>query len=200
MSEFSDRPFALGTLIGLRSFRVDHYGRLKATALDVVWTPGENVARCFHSLVAPPSMYSFAAMTSSLLYGGGGYSTPAAETKPKKPPTDHRPGALECTCGFYAYFDEGKNRYHQPGQLRAVVEGYGLVTVGQRGFRAEKARILGLVIPPKKVNASTDAVRANYPDVTVFESRAHALHAHPLVRPSLPSPDVDPDFWTREAL
>lgn len=57
-----------------------------------------------------------------------------------------------CSCGFYAYFHP-KDAFYS-GAVQGVVEGYGRVTLGSKGFRAEKARILGLVAPRFHVSPS----------------------------------------------
>ncbi len=61
-----------------------------------------------------------------------------------------RVGQIGCTCGYYGYFDNGHNPHHTKGNVLAVVEAYGVTTVGSRGFRAEKARIVGLIDPAHK--------------------------------------------------
>lgn len=40
-------------------------------------------------------------------------------------------------------------------------------------------------------------VRELYPDVKVYPSIEAAVAAHPLVKPELPSPESDPEFWQR---
>ena len=45
-------------------------------------------------------------------------------------------------------------------------------------------------------------VLANYPDVPVYPSIEAALREHPLTVPPddpVPTPETDPDFWTRSA-
>lgn len=52
-----------------------------------------------------------------------------------------------CTCGFYSYHD-GSNEYHNFfNSIPAVVENYGKVVIGDRGFRAEKSRLVAVVMP-----------------------------------------------------
>lgn len=53
----------------------------------------------------------------------------------------HRPPAVGCGCGFWAYHDGSS---YPAGPVSGVIEGYGRVTIGPRGFRAEKARIVAL--------------------------------------------------------
>lgn len=55
---------------------------------------------------------------------------------------------MQCNCGFHGYHN-GDNDFGEEllGRVTAVVEAYGKVIVGDRGFRAEKARILAIVDP-----------------------------------------------------
>lgn len=149
--DFSVRPFAAGTVVGLRSFRITQDGHLRAaTRPDAIWQQGENLAECLRYW---PSM--------KITEDG-----------------DHRVANAHCTCGFYAYFDGG-NDYDRFHTITGIVEGYGTVTVGSRGFRAAKARIVALV----DRGARLDLVAEHYPDVPVYPTLAEALAAHPLTKP-----------------
>lgn len=148
--DFSVRPFAAGVVVGLRSFRVLPEGHLTAVVKESPWHPGENLAKCFRYW---PSME----VTEGV---------------------DHRVANADCTCGFYAYFDGG-NDYGSARTITGVVEGYGTVTVGSRGFRAAKARIVAIVAD----YARADLVAANYPDVPVYPTLELALAKHPLTKP-----------------
>jgi hypothetical protein len=60
-------------------------------------------------------------------------------------PGDHVPvGTARCRCGFYAYHVK-RDGGDFSGAVDGIVEGYGVVTVGSKGFRCQKARILALV-------------------------------------------------------
>lgn len=211
MTEFSDRLFAAGSLTGIRSWRVDRYGRLLASQINAVWTPGENVGRCFKDRFSGGVVYH----GSTVKYTfdpttGYGYATPsltgasilsAPRFEQYTPPCDkHTPGALSCKCGFYAYFDNGPNAYHEGGNVLGLIEGYGVTTVGTRGFRSEKARIQAFIIKPRDRVGLTARVLANYPDVPVFERKREAFEQFPLTPPDFPLPESDPEFWTREVL
>jgi hypothetical protein len=69
-----------------------------------------------------------------------------------------------CRCGFYGYYD-GSDDFKRDATVSAVVEGYGEVLIGTRGFRASKARVLALCIPeaaavePKKPKRTLPLVR-----------------------------------------
>lgn len=144
MSDFSDRPFVAGSLIGLRAFKPDELGRLHGPSFGGVFKPGENVAECSQS---GRSMRRFQRDLAEAVR--------ALEGKPGNPQikgpraSDHTVAGVDCSCGFYAYFDGG-NDYARSGTVSALVEGYGVCTVGHRGFRAEKARLVALVLPKDK--------------------------------------------------
>jgi hypothetical protein len=208
MSEFSDRPFVAGSLTGIRSFKIDNLGRLTGVSLTKVWTPGDNTAKCYREdysrggLFFGPS-YGYSTVMTPYIDPMTGYMSVRA-TPPvslvKKPP--HQVASLKCECGFWAYFDNDGNPHHRAGPMSiyGVVEGFGVITVGSRGFRAEKARIKALIIPGKKRHKFTDAVEHNYPDARVFERKRDALEAFPLTLPNdVPTPETHPDFWTRSA-
>lgn len=55
----------------------------------------------------------------------------------------YRHDHANCTCGFYAYLN-GINGYQSNCHVIGVIEGYGETTIGTRGFRAQKAKILAL--------------------------------------------------------
>lgn len=139
MSEFSDRPFVAGSLTGLRAFSVDSLGRLTGVSHRAVFKPGENVGEC-RGLSGPA--LTFTTMQADLARQFG-MPAPVVRKAGK-----HPVGAKDCSCGFYAYFD-GSNTYARPadGTVEAIIEGYGTCTVGSRGFRAEKARLVALIEP-----------------------------------------------------
>jgi hypothetical protein len=54
-----------------------------------------------------------------------------------------------CSCGFYAVFDPTKTGYSNY-PVSGMIEGWGEVILGPHGFRAQKAKIVALSIPPLK--------------------------------------------------
>lgn len=55
-----------------------------------------------------------------------------------------------CQCGFYAYTDINsiiENSHPQPYSVFGLIKGHGKVTIGTKGFRAEKADIVALAAP-----------------------------------------------------
>ena len=57
----------------------------------------------------------------------------------------HKTASRDCTCGFYAYFSPAYNQLG--GDVEGVIEGHGRATVGTKGFRVERAKIVALVVP-----------------------------------------------------
>lgn len=140
MSEFSDRPLVAGSITGLRSFSLDTLGRLTGVHYAEVFRPGENTAQCRKSdgrvtirVGGTSATFPFWSMATS------------TTNEPSPEEEAHRVAQLDCGCGYYAYFDKADNPHHKPGNVLGIVEGYGAVTVGTRGFRAEKARLVALV-------------------------------------------------------
>lgn len=216
MSDFSDRPLVAGSLIGLRAFGVDKLGRLTSIYHPAVFTPDVNEAVCRKSaynssgvMFGGPSLFgtgtnpriSFApdpnnpgAMVGTVTYEETNSET--ATTEKKKPA--HDVGKVSCTCGFYAYFD-GANDY-KDGAIRisGLIEGFGVCSVGDRGFRSSKARLVALIDPGKRfAPARLARVLHNYPDVPIYAKKREAIEAHPLTPPNCPTPETHEDFWTR---
>lgn len=161
MSDFADRPFVAGTLTGIRAFKPQD-GWLRAPVNRTsVWRPGENVAEC----VPQP----FSAFNRD---------------------DPHQVAGMGCRCGFYAYFHAGYNPHQRPGDVLGLIQGYGVVTVGTRGFRCEKARIVALIAPDVP-NFDLGFVFANYPGVALFNSVEEAVAEFPLTVPE-GTPDVPP--------
>ena len=176
---FDVRPFAAGTVRGIRSFRrgLGYCGcsdcekrGLRAVSADYTWMPGENVAEC-------------------------------QPVWPLERPHEQVAGA-GCTCGFYAYLAASDQHVQQgTGRVVGIVEGYGVVTVGSRGFRAEKARVVALVRPSSTWSYLAPTLEAELQKfgVPVYDTVAEAVAAHPLTRPEdvgvdPPAPDLDPGF------
>ena len=122
MSDFSDRPLVAGVLVGQRGFRVDRDGRLRGIVYRDPITSGWTEATCH----------------ARQHRGRPGVAT------------------VDCECGFYAYFDDsndyvtGKRRWRDSrscAMVGAIIEGAGVATVGDRGFRASRARLVAIYDP-----------------------------------------------------
>jgi hypothetical protein len=203
MNEFSDRPFAVGSLMGVRSFRVTPDGVLTGCVYREPWLSGVNEATCTRGATAQSLMHLSALMQQMGVSGAeaawqmGAWAASVAgrvylTKRPKPPPPpkpverqptpEHQAATLDCTCGFYAYFDQGHNPHHEPGNVLGIVEGFGVCTVGTRGFRSSKARIRALIEEPLLADYWSD-IRWNYPDVPTFPTLAAALAEFPLTVP-----------------
>lgn len=206
-TEFAGLDFAVGTVTGVRSFSVDKLGRLTGVTFRKVWRPGENQAVCLakhdddyivgHAATSVANIHRLMqealGMATSL-----SVTIPAAAPPPPPKPKVLEHSFAECKCGFYAYYD-GSNDYYDEARVTGVVEGYGETLIGTRGFRAMKARIVGLYLDPEDERGKFARVRLNYPDVPVFDTFAELTAAFPPDTSLVPTPDTDPDFWEREA-
>lgn len=138
----SDRPLVLGGIRGYRSFQVTEEGKLTGvTYNDYVWKDGLNTGHCPANEIATKTRElreKFAQLRISLAL---------PDLVEDLPLEEHRVGSQDCSCGFYAYHKSSVTAFHANNQVRAIIEGQGLVTVGDKGFRAEKARILGFLDP-----------------------------------------------------
>lgn len=122
-------PFFTGRLVGLRSFSLASGNKLAGVTYTAPWDDGENVAKC--------------AKYRSDFYG----DLKTVEIGTPDEPASHSLAALNCSCGFYAYFDGNSNDFQQGVNVEGIVEAWGKLTIGEKGFRASKARIAALVIP-----------------------------------------------------
>lgn len=140
--DFAGPALVLGSVRGRRSFGVLPDGRLTGVFFPQVWQPGENRASCFHEggvVVREPD--------GRLAVRG--YS--ARNIGPAH-------GLQGCTCGFYAYYRG--DPYARARRVSGVIEGYGRVVLGTKGFRAQKARVVALLLPElEAAPSSADAGR-----------------------------------------
>lgn len=176
VDDFSGLPFdlAVGEVYGMRVWRVDKYGRLRARHIDPAkpWRPGVNVAEC-HDATAAMSIdkvidqegrgrkavditTEYASMTKMLYivrWADGSTSRygdlkfDAASAKRHDVPDE------SCRCGFYAYTEpEHPELAHRTSErmVLGVVRGTGRTLLGALGFRSEKAEIVALIDPAGK--------------------------------------------------
>lgn len=143
--EFSQRSLVVGRLMGLRSFTVTAEGYLQAPIQDYIFDPGVNEAHCTQEFLKK----NYERVNALLALLGEG-------PLPSTPPLDHQVAGKNCTCGFYAYNDLGYNSFHNRWEgIMGIIACSGLVTVGERGCRAEKAEVVALVhkpLPPSLIS------------------------------------------------
>jgi hypothetical protein len=160
-ADFTGVPLVVGAARGVRAFDVDQLGRLAGVSYPQVWTPGENQSKCggpnqavaaYHSLNRAVANLA-ATYRPPITYASGGIVRPTAayesavQSKPAVTEvTKPKHTIAGCSCGFYAFYS-GANDYATTSRVQAVVDGYGETTIGTRGFRAEKAKIVALCIP-----------------------------------------------------
>lgn len=169
MSDFAGIDLAVGDVTGMRVWNIDAWGRLTGVTHPAVWTPGENVALCRRA-------------DASYVY----YDREAPKCPGLADPS--------CGCGFWAYHYGGADH---SGDVTGVVSGYGKTTIGEKGFRCEKARILAVCVEGLPLFKARLLAR-NYPDVVQYPSVDEMLAAHPLSDEYAPSPATTEDFWTRD--
>lgn len=198
--EVEEAGFAAGSVKGARSFKIDKLGRLTGVHHAQVWKPGENEAACKRRQDDEYDIRfgSFDLFSGLYLNSRAGLRASDPTYRPRLREED--PHSLsECKHGFYAYYD-GSDDYHETGYVSGVVEGYGETVIGTRGFRCMKARIVALHIPDDVPAHLARLVRRNYPDIPTFESFERMVSEFPpdnAGQYEAPSPDNDPDFWTR---
>jgi len=154
----------------LRAFRMTADG-LTGVHKQVPWEPGENTAVCKRTA-------GEAAAWGGYAYGYGYGTVAPADLDPHVEPAPF----MACSCGFYAYFD-GANTYMNTTRVAGLIEGYGHLIVGSRGFRAENARIVALIQPGEMTDDEEfewRSVCAAYPDAVIFADVAEAVARFPL--------------------
>lgn len=146
-TDFGQRELIPGTLTGVRRFNVDALGRLTGVTHKDVWRPGVNEGTCKGNsgLTTWPSGYHQYSSSGGYITYHTSPNINIVEPEAPEPPS-HRVGSKYCTCGYYAFFDyDAENHGYQKGHVTAIVEGTGVATVGEKGFRCEKAEVVALV-------------------------------------------------------
>jgi len=196
-------------VLGVRMFVIDVQGRLRGVSYDEVWKPGENTARCYVTYddageweydekeYAKAVEYWTTTLADMNKYdkydkyirppGKSDFRIPGTYKKKEHDPTN-------CSCGYYAFYTPSI-QYMAPGRAWGVIEGYGKTTIGSKGFRAQKAKILGIALPdanePMESYYQT-LVRRNYKDIPFFDTLGALIREIPT------TPEVAEDneeFW-----
>ena len=138
-----DATLIPGVIRGFREWRVNSLpgpdmGTLRSLTSHVPWTNGDSPMRAICGQTAEHYGYVW------------GYMTPL-ETKDHLR-SSHEAPEQTCSCGLYAMHDPmdawtHTNAFRFGSVLRGVVEAWGRVTLGPRGFRSEFARIAALQLP-----------------------------------------------------
>lgn len=160
--DFNSLGFAIGQVRGARTWRANEKGWLEGPVYKQTWTQGENTALC-----------RIPSRAEEDDEGNKFYVPP--------PKREHMP---QCRCGFYGYYDNS-NDYYRPDYERVfgrnyvagMIEGYGEVLIGERGFRVTKARIVAIHFPATFVDPRL--ILGNYPDIPVFSTFEQMVDAFP---------------------
>jgi hypothetical protein len=92
---------------------------------------------------------------------------------PASPPDDHQAPRAGCNCGIYGWY-----RPDDAGILRAnvfgAIEASGRIVMGERGFRAERARITAVATRDRRVAAACTGA-----GIAVYRRRRDLLRDHP---------------------
>ena len=170
-SDYGDRPLYAGAVLrGQRVWYVDQSATLYGMTFPKPWAPGENVAECYNE---------------SYIDGYNGGSCPcqlcmsmrvrdAGPKVPKWRETAHDV-SIKCACGWYGitghsneYLFTSDYTRHRLPRIEGIIEGYGKVVVGSKGFRAQKAQIVALVVPEGR---RTNAASRSWHDLTDMEKK-----------------------------
>ena len=170
MNDFAGLDFALGSVRGFRSWRIDVEGKLSALHRVGQWLPGENRAEC--------QKYP----NKEIIPDIEGESTSERQERVRVWKSSHDMDS--CEHGFYAYFGASNLEDSYNPVVSGLIEGYGEVLIGTKGFRAAKARILALSVEPFQGiwnldKFVVDKLRRNYPMVPIFESNFALLSEFP---------------------
>lgn len=162
-SNFSDLGWGLGVCRGVRAFMLTDDGWLTGHYYRQLYLPGVvNTAQCRRDggYKAFPSKVDSDTRAPML----------ADESDYPEFTKEHM---LECNCGFYAFYNQSNdyNPFSKPnlGLVSGVVEGFGQVLVGPRGFRAQRLMMVALHIP-KDYPPQFEEVIQRYSSVPMFSN------------------------------
>lgn len=151
-------------------------GALKSVSYQTWWEPGVNTFEC------KANRKPVDASACSRMYHNGTKPYAHTEQCPMQPACPYP--TIECSCGFYAYHDGS----HWTGpsksvhQVFGVIEAWGRLVIGTKGFRAEKALIVALKLPEDPLMARL--VEERYPAAAHFYDETLMLERVPLTGPS----------------
>jgi hypothetical protein len=184
-----DIDTSVGTVRGVRWWSMDA-GDTLVGAFGGTWHEGENLATCRRDHGLTMVINTWAGPRSVSVSALGAIVQAAGVGQRRHPAPDP-----ECTCGFYAFWRPEPLPVYEQYPVIGVIEGYGRTVIGDRGFRCEKAKILGLHLPPTSYAGDGDFLdylqrtwmdrrgpcghlAATY-KVPVYRSIAQMLRLHP---------------------
>jgi hypothetical protein len=190
MSEFAgeDFEFAVGSIKGMRSWKLDYQGRLIGVTHPAIWKPGENVSTCRAERQVVPGCQCMKCGDRQAQALGIYEVTPHKVDLRKRHTFD-----ADCGCGFWAY-DEFNFKEH--GAVVGIIAGYGKATIGTKGFRCEKATVLALHRGDLSLSEWL-RLQQLYPKVEFFEDYDAMVTKHGGVLKTWD--EVGDDFWDEPA-
>lgn len=144
-----------GVLRGYRTWRLNGFGQLTSTAQHYTWGP---TAGALCSRGGPCGCGNSQCVFTQA--SGNGHEAPS----------------VDCGCGLYGWYAPDDSRI-VPSHVFGCIEVSGRVLLGTHGFRAERARILGLVTIPKGTPRAWRDYRAA--GARFFDSREQLLEQFP---------------------
>lgn len=165
----------LGSIRGIRKFRLTPDNHLTGLFYRQAWLPGENIA--YHHKVETNFVYPYHGMGAFITH------SPASiviEPTPENP-TIHRGAEFApCKCGFYAFYSEVTSKgVSYLAEVPAVIEGYGEVVIGSKGFRALKAKIVAVTLKPDLPPDRLESFAERYPGVPMFNDKDRMKAEYP---------------------
>jgi hypothetical protein len=94
-------------------------------------------------------------------------------SSPATPELDHPAPQTGCVCGIYAWYDP-VDTYMLNARIFGVVEASGLVVMGERGLRAERATVAAVVTRSRWATAVCESA-----GVAVYRRQRHLLRDYP---------------------
>lgn len=180
INEFS-REIRIGEIYGARTFRANQDGTLMGVVLSRFWEPGVTTAECWRPTgwdvlgvgvsntvprlkqqrVPTGRMVSISGTDmpehvweplgwSWTVDGVEGYAT--VQPKPifgNQDDAHHDLG--KCVCGLHGYMSGSLDYAQYPDAISGVLRGFGTVSMGDRGFRAQYAQIVALYVPTVRI-------------------------------------------------
>lgn len=208
-SDFSgdDYEFAAGSIKGMRSWSIDDQGRLRGVTYPALWKPGENTATCRKTPEREPcpKRGELKVDVKQVSCGCGcgemdearTYSTCGEEGcwRGTHPAGQRHAYDAECSCGFWAYDEHSFEEY---GDVTGIVEAWGKVTIGTKGFRAEKAKVVALCRGSQDLDRELSLsvwlrLQQLYPAADFYDERDDMVTAHGAVLRNWDQPGED--FW-----
>lgn len=187
----ASRPYVVGKVTGLRFFNISTDGKkltLRGPFTECPWHLGEQTAICGNTLNVDAA--------TAVGWDRGAIEQIKVDNLPNRllatlqgnnPLRPHRAGSHCCNCGFWSYWNYRHATNFKDSSYAGMIDGWGLTSVAERGFRSEKARIIALA--PNSASWSYHGAMlrlknlvAQYPEedrVPIYSDYREMEEAHP---------------------